>query len=413
MPFSLFISRWLSLYTGNLALWDSSKDYLTLFTLIISLYIVIRNKLIREKYIATVVILGVIYGVLHLSFLIFDKSLDQRSVIVATLYNGRIFAYLFIGIVLGKITQKQHYKNIVKILLIISCITAVFALLQYLLPKDLMTHFGYSVSRGAKPFFFIDDKPDFPRVMSTIRDPNSYGAFLILPITFLWVQLAKKRKESGMLIIGSFLLLITALFLTFSRGAWLGVSLSIAVSTGMLFKNSIQNIVKKHLLLALTVLCIMVTGVLLTRNSYVTQNVILHKDQQTVLTDPNELRIEFQRKALRGIASEPLGHGPGSAGLAAISNPRGGLLTENYYLQIAYEIGVPGLLIFLSMLILIYRKLLQTTTSEIQTAMIASFWGLAFVALLIHLWSNEAVAIEWWFLAGVITTFPAMSPKED
>jgi len=33
-------------------------------------------------------------------------------------------------------------------------------------------------------------------------------------------------------------------------------------------------------------------------------------------------------------------------------------------------------------------------------ALLASFWGLIATNMLLHTWSNEAVAVVWWMLAG-------------
>lgn len=144
-------------------------------------------------------------------------------------------------------------------------------------------------------------------------------------------------------------------------------------------------------------------GVLALRNTYVFKNVILHSDESTVLADPNELRVQLQRDALYEIADDPEGHGPGRAGLVAIGHPKGGVLTENYYLQIGYEVGVIGLLLFLVLLAVTVRKVSeQKSGSILGLSIFTSFWAYAFVALLIHLWSNEAVAAQWWLLAGVV-----------
>jgi len=103
---------------------------------------------------------------------------------------------------------------------------------------------------------------------------------------------------------------------------------------------------------------------------------------------------------------EPEGYGPGSAGLVSISNPQGGLLTENYYLQIAYEVGWLGLTLFMAIIGLLIYKLqkasnLLSENRATAVVLLASLAGYLFYSLLIHLWSNEAVALQWWLLSGV------------
>lgn len=402
MPFHLFLSRWLSLYTGGLGAWDAGKDILTLSALALAVFIFLKNKLYKNKYLLTFFVLSAVYVALHLLFYAVNyQDLDQRSFMVGTLYNGRIFAYLFIGMIVVRTYPKLNPRTLLKVILVASTLTCMVAFVQYIAPKDLMTHFGYSIERGVKPAFFIDDKPDFPRVMSTIRDPNSYGAYLVLPITLLWIiflKLKKHRTSAAALgVIHAF-----ALLLTFSRGAWLGTIIALSVATFFIFERSILDILKKRAWIIGLVIIALIPIVSMVKNQYVFQNVILHSDKSTVLKDPNELRIEVQTKAIDDIADQPEGHGPGTAGLVSIGNPKGTVLTENYFLQIGYELGIAGLLIFVGLLVVTYKYLLQGKRNITSIAVISSFWGYIFIATLIHLWSNEAVAAQWWLLAGLL-----------
>lgn len=403
MPFSLFLGRWLSLYTGGLGPWDAVKDIVTLIGLALAVYIAIKKRLLREPLFAWVFWLSVAYGLLHLVFIIFNPELHLRSFIVATLYNGRILAYLFIGMTAaGYIKKRFSLDKVVKIILIVSTITVLFALAQYVLPKDLMMHFGYGFERGAKPNFFIDDKLDLPRVFSTIRDPNSYGAFLIIPLVLLWQALLGRRKLfNRQLQLGMFGLHGLALILTFSRGAWLGAIISLALATYLMYKHHIYRVTKKYAPYIAIGLLVAAGGALAVRNTYVFQNVVFHSDESTVLADPNELRLQLWEDSVQKIIDRPQGHGPGTAGQVSIGNPKGTLLNENYYLQIAHELGVAGLAIFITILTVVYQQARKDSTLLGRTVT-ASFWGYAFIALLVHVWGNEAVAAQWWLLAGLV-----------
>lgn len=402
MPFSLFISRWLSLYTGGLGQWDASKDVLTLVLLVTSVYIALKLRYFSIFKIKLLFSIFAIYGLLHLSYLVFDaKDQDTRSWIVATLYNGRFLAYLFVAIILGKTYKNLLNKKLLKILILISTITCIIAFIQYLLPKDIMTYFGYSIERGVKPNFFIDDKVDFPRVMSTIRDPNSYGAYLLFSVTLLWVMLLKRiwsrRKVAVLLIVHSI-----ALFLTFSRGAWIGTLISLLIATVMLVRHQALNYWNMHKIKVLLALIPLLFFGFVFRNTYIVQNVVLHSDESTVMADPNELRLQLQDKAIKDIINDPEGHGPGTAGLVSIGNPNGTFLTENYYLQIGYEIGVLGLILYLTILTIVILYINKNQNELYKVILLASLGGYLFISLLIHLWSNEAVAAQWWIIAGVL-----------
>lgn len=412
MPFHLFLSRWLSLYTGGLGQWDAGKDILTIAALGVAIILALKRRLFKDKAIITIFVLSALYGLLHLLFIVFDRD-DQhlRSFLVATLFNGRILAYLFIGMIVGRL-RLISMRSVVRVMIIASTLTCLFALFQYLAPKDLMTNFGYSIERGVKPNFFIDDKVDFPRVMSTVRDPNSYGAYLIVPLTFLWLKLFRGQSKTRLLIGGLLLLHGLSLLLTFSRGAWIGAFISVSIATMLAYRQQLIDFIKKrYWILALPILILLVGGFYI-RDTYVFKNVVLHSDESTVLADPNELRVQLQNKALADIASDPEGHGPGTAGLVSIGNPKGTFLTENYYLQIGYEIGIFGFLLFMALFIKIYKLIAGVISREYSMVFIGSFWAYAFLSMLIHLWSNETVAAQWWLLAGLVIG-PALSNEHN
>lgn len=401
MPFHVFLSQWLSLYTGGLDIWKVAKDGITIVVTILCIAYVYWKKRSTSLY-NKLLLLVVAYGLLHL-LLMFATNQPYETGFLAILYNLRIFAYLIIGFSLALMFPKRNLLPLFfRYLIIVSTIVCAVALLQRLLPSDILTHFGYSVDRGVKPNFFIDDKPDFPRVFGTLRDPNSFGAFLILPIVLLASRLWQNwQTEKRLMYGGLFLLHVLVLFLTFSRSTLLATILALVVLVVITNQNFVKQNKKKIALFALGFLIVLGGLIGLTRDSYVTQNVVLHADESTVLEDPNELRVGFLKKAIDAITERPLGHGPGTAGLVATRSPVGGLMTENYYLQIAYEVGIVGLLVFIAVLVTVFRRLFRSNKAE-KKIMLASGVGVLFACLFFHTLSNEAVAIAWLLPAGLI-----------
>src|SRR5690606_20156455 len=111
------------------------------------------------------------------------------------------------------------------------------------------------------------------------------------------------------------------------------------------------------------------------------------------------------------VVEQPLGYGPGTAGLASIRNDeQGTILNENYYLQIAHETGVVGLVLFLAIVVWVLVLLIKTYNRDdnlIALALVSALAGLMFTNLLVHIWSNEAVAYIFWGLAGLYTIKPS------
>lgn len=404
MPFHTFLSVWLSTYTGSLDFWKVWKDVLTAVVTIFCIATVFLTSKVSKLY-KNILILISIYALLHL-ILFFSSSQPLLTGTLAFIYNLRIFCYLIIGYSLAILLPKSDLlRKYSKLLILLSTVVCFFALLQYLLPKDIMTHFGYAVERGVKPNFFIDDKPDLFRVFSTLKDPNSLGAFLILPITLLVQKLIKNWKTNRRMFIVSLLVLhVWTLLLTFSRSTLLATIL--AVSTLLVMQNA--KFIKAHKQQIITYgvgFLVVITGfVYIMRDQYFVQNVVFHADESTTLASPNELRGSLAERAVNGIIHQPLGHGPGTAGLVSTRLPNG-LLTENYFLQILYEVGIFGFAIFIAILFLIVQKLWILRKNEPARVLLASFVGLAFANLLFHTWSNEAVSTGWFMLSGIALVY--------
>lgn len=406
MPFHIFISQYLSLYTGGLDAWKVAKDVFTALLVSVLVCTILLTKKYTKQYL---VFLGfsIVYLVLHL-ILWLGTNQPNDTALLATVYNNRLVWYLLIGYSIALMFPKKPIYNIfAKVLIGVSVVVCLVGLAQWLLPKDIMTHFGYSLERGVKPNFFIDDKPDFPRIMSTIRDPNSLGAFLLLPVALITSALVKYWNTSRRtLLLGLLLLNVLTILLTFSRGAWLALIIMQAVFMAAVFRHKIAATFKKFsvplILLAVILSCLAFT----LKDSYFFQNVILHSDESTQLADPNELRVEFLQKSVDGIQDHPEGNGPGTAGLVSTRLSGGGLLTENYYLQIAYEVGLAGAVLFLTFIAYLINLLWTKKEDLVTQGLIVGFVGLAFMNLLIHGWANEALAASWFILAGL-----ALKPK--
>ncbi len=405
MPFHIFLSQWLSAYTGGLEVWKVAKDVFTILLVLVSVGLVLTSGKYKKTPFRWFAAGAALYLGLHILLYCINKDTSFGVAALASVYNNRLLWYLGIGLSAALLTpEKISQPKLIKLVLIVSTITVAVGLLQYVLPKDVMSHFGYSLERGVKPAFFIDDKADLPRIMSTLRDPNSLGAYLILPILLLGQMVIKAKKDKRLLFGGLLGLHGLALFLTFSRAAWAGTAIGTGLIMWINYKKTLIDWIKKYWLIWAAVLILVVGGGYLARDQYVVQNIIFHSDETTQAElDSNALHGEFISRGAEGIISNPLGHGPGTAGIVSIQNPGGSLLTENYYLQIGYEAGVVGLALFIGLWLATIKRLQWST--QLATGLFATSLAYAVMALLMHLWTNEAVAAQWWLLSGL-----AMAP---
>jgi O-antigen ligase len=412
MPLHILLSTWVGSSFDILPLTKAAKDVVLLVGFLLALLanLVSKNKAWKHIFRDRLVQLIVAYGLLNL-ILVLIRPTDADSELLGLVYNTRFFIMFLYGLLLMQLTNAQKLrKQTVITVMGVALPVLIFGIVQYIvLPDSALTHVGYSRANGVLPAFFIDDKPDLERVMSTIRDPNSFGSYLII-IGALSLGLLSKKPKPKKLFTFYFLLSIVCLWFTFSRSAWLGFGLMVIAYVWLQHKQQISALLRRYKVQVAIFAMLLIPAVYLAltstalQNSYFVQNVVFHADQSTTLEDPNELRIRFWQESVSGILQEPLGSGPGTAGLASIrNNVQGTELNENYYLQVGSEVGLLGLLLFMAILALtglrLYRQ--ASTGDVLARVLLASFFGLALTNFLVHIWSNEAVALTWWALAGV------------
>lgn len=381
-------------------MWKIGKD-VALFALVLFTICLVFWQRVGDKWFYWLLGFTAAYGALHLVLWAFHPEVYDRSAILGIIYNNRLplFAVLGYGATLLNPT-KFVFSSLLRGVVIIGTAIAGLGILQYFLPDNIMTHFGYSLERGARPAFFIDDHPDMPRIMSTLREPNALGAFLLVPVAALTAALLRNKDRNKQLVIMGLLgINLLAVLLTFSRSAWLATALAMFLTVCWQFRSGIGVFLRRGWPL-LIVLLVLVSAVGYTqRHNPLVESYITHGTDDEDL-DSNDYHWLFFKQGVEGIVSYPFGHGPGTAGLASIQNPEGSFLTENYYVQIGYELGLAGLALFVALNVWLYRRLWQQK-NHLSLVLLTTFWGYVVTNMLLHTWANEAVAAQWWLLAGV------------
>lgn len=419
MPLHVFISQSASLLTGGLDVWKAAKDVLLVLLVPFLLYVsYVRGYLQSSKFLRYFIISGGLYVLLHFIFLLFYRDFTGTyAAIIGSVYNTRIFGFLLLGYLVGKSKKSREYIKVLStVAVLVATLVSIFGVLQYFLPHDLLENVGYSVERGVKPMFFIDDKPDFPRVMSTLRDPNSLGAYLLIPLSFVSLALMSKKYNAALFIrpfrkkalIFMLVIMAACLLLTFSRGSFLASF--VVLFSGLMFAKGkfVFRYLRVHWFeILLTLLIIGGIGLAL-KDTYAYKNIVLHADESTTKADPNEKRLILYEEAVENIQEQPAGYGPGSAGIVSVKSDAGQRLTENYALQIAHELGIFGAVLFIAISAGLFVYLIQiyrATSSPLALIVLATYVGYMFYGLLVHIWSNEAVALQWWLFAGLVTGY--------
>jgi O-antigen ligase len=408
MPFHIFLSTWLGSSWGVLDFAKVAKDGALVLGFLIALGFSVRQIWFRELLRSRLVWLIIIYALLHV-YLALIRPTDQDAEILGVVYNTRFLLYFLYGLLLTRLFPDAKLQDkAVKIVVVTGFLVALFGVIQYsVLPNNALQHVGYSRENGVLPAFFIDAKPDLERAMSTLRDPNSLGSYLIITtMILLTVYFATKRRTTKRAMLWTLAITTLCLTYTFSRSALLGFVAAVALFM-IMSDNPTRRWAREHkrkVALGLVVMVVLLGGILYTtRNTYYVQNVVFHTDQSTVLEDSNQLRIRLWQESVLAIILQPTGTGPGTAGLASIKNDRQGtVLNQNYYLQIANEVGLLGLFLFLLIMLIVAYGLYRRRAFLLSVGLLAAFAGLGITNLLLHIWSNEAVAYTWWGLASLM-----------
>lgn len=402
MPFHIFLSQSLSLVTGGLEAWKIGKDVFLIAAVLFTVCLVFWQRA-GDKLFYWLFGLSAAYLLVHLLLWWLYPEIYQRSAILGTIYNMRLPGFLLLGY--GAILlhpAKFAFSSVLRLAIIVGSVVAILGIVQYFLPKDILTHVGYGIDRGVRPSFFIDDHPDFPRVMSTLREPNALGAYLIVPIVALVGSLLRAQNMRVRVWCASLLFVQgLALFLTSSRSAWLGAALAVALVVWWSKSSEFVHLLKRWWQPAVVVgACLLLVG-LAAQDSQFVKSHITHSTPELVEDlDSNDYHWLLFRQGVEAVVAQPFGHGPGTAGIVSIQNPNGAFLTENYYVQIAYEVGVVGLALFAIISVVVYVWLYRRHDFA-AAVLLASFWAYVLTNSLLHTWSNEAVAAQWWLLAGL------------
>ncbi len=409
MPFHAFLTVWISSLTGHytaLRLWKEA--ILLIIGLGTLLLIAIDHKIRSHTLTRRLVWLIFLYVSLNVLYGLFVYS--RGDVSLKALGYGLIvdlrFPIFFLVTWSAALRTKRlcyHWQGLV----LSACAVVVgFGLLQaFILPDDFLRHFGYGLGT-IEPVETINHNRHYVRIASTLRGANPLGAYLIIPISVLTMILVRAKLRRNWhfgLLAGA---LIT-LFFSFSRSAWIGALVSMALVIGLSIKS---KKLQQQVLIASCVAVVALAGLALgLRHNSHFQNVFLHtEDHSLVKTTSNGGHLSALKHGLSDIAHHPLGDGPGTAGPASTYNPKETRISENYFVQIGQETGLLGLTIFILINLGVGYLLWSRRSDPLALSLFASLIGLTLVNMLSHAWADDTLAYVWWGLAGI-----AMAPLLD
>ena len=296
-------------------------------------------------------------------------------------------------LVVNNINSATQIKRIIWVLLASASIVTLYGFYQYL--------FGINISANE----WVDGKqfPDLKiRVFSTLKNPNLLAGFLVTMMAIGASMGYKAATMKGRAILFSLVFMFGAcLVLTYSRGAWLSLLAVIGVY-GMLCNRKIFWLL---ILLPVAMLC--------------GHDAILERIMS--ITNPTDtsstLRMALWESTLAMIRDKPLlGIGWGSYWLVYpqydfwLNNPNVKIFhAHNMYLNIAAEIGIPGLLTFLGIMyghirlaLSVLREKTESWSSGLMLGIIAALGGILINGLTVYVLFNIQLSMLYWLFNGLI-----------
>lgn len=294
---------------------------------------------------------------------------------------------LLYGLIVQTVETKEELRRIFLALFLGTAIVCGYGFYQYAAPMDI----------SAQDWVDQEQFPELKkRVFSTLENPNLLAGYLVilLPLVFgaLLNEKRKIMKRSFVLLLGA---VFICLILTFSRGAWLTLPAMVLV-LGLVHQKRWL-----WLLLLLPLGLLFQQGVL---------------ERLTSIFNPTDtssmMRLALWQSTLTMISDHPwLGIGWGVyyqvyplydffvQGETIVCH------AHNLYLNLAAEIGLPGLFTFLYLYISFVRQAYKTYKQEPQSpigglmlGLTTAYMALAVMSLTDHVLFNIQLSMLFWLL---------------
>lgn len=179
----------------------------------------------------------------------------------------------------------------------------------------------------------------FGRASGTFKDPNVYGAFLVLPVIYCLAISLERSTIRALVPMATAALLSLGVLLSFSRGAWINLALALLLFAFLALLTAPSRTARLRIVLfaGLAVLGGALVGILALQDDKV-GDLLAERATLTQSYDVGtEGRFGGQQKALRLIAENPLGIG--AQEFAKSHHPEE---AHNVYLSMALNAGWLG-----------------------------------------------------------------------
>ena len=396
MPFHAFLSTWLGSAIGPLWLWKSWKEFLLVGMTIATLGWLAKQKKLSEVFSDPIVLALCMYAILVLLLTYLNVG-DTGAKVAGLAMDLRYLVIFGLGYMVARYApelRENWLKRAPRLLIVAGLLLATLGVLQVTVtPLDFLTHFGYDKDKTIAPYTLIDANPEAPRAFATLRGPNDYGAYLILPLVIVLAYLIKVRDK---VLLG--LALAAGIAVSASRSAWLAAMA--AVVTNIL--DTKRAISRRMVLFGSIGIIVFLVTLLVAVSVPAVRLAVFHSSpgDSSLTEGSTDKHWQATFAGVDRVVEKPFGCGAGCAGPASFysAHPH---ISENYYVQVAETYGVTGLAIWLTIFGMV-MFLLWRHDEKFSTVLFASGIGYALIGFWLHVWSDDPLSLTWWCLAGIV-----------
>lgn len=316
-------------------------------------------------------------------------SLDFNSSIkIAAIVISFILLYF---VIINTIKTRKELDFLIKVFVLSAVVVSIYGIFQYYMGAS----FGSSSFVDQEMFEDITG-----RANATFDNPNTFGTYLLFVIP-LSVSLifSEKKWFQKIIMIGAFFVMIIVLALTYSRGCYLGVILSIGI----------------FMLLANLKFIVLFLGALVVSPFILPQSIINRFASIGNLSESSaSYRVSIWRGAIEMIKNfwhTPIGQGSTAFNSVYPLYALNAVYAEhshNLFLQIIIETSFIGFVLFMGMLVSFYRyllsgiKLVKDKACKLYLiAFVSGMSGFLLQSIFDNTWYNNRIILIFWIFVAI------------
>jgi putative inorganic carbon (hco3(-)) transporter len=346
-----------------------------------------------------------------LSVLSLTQAISLRFGLYQLIQLAKVYVLFFV--LAAHFRDPENVQAAVNVLFAVFLFELVIGYLQYSLNRDISL--GLLTNSTENSVRRIGDR-SMISVSGTLDGSDRFSSYLIMMLLlFMGWMSGVKRTVLRLLLLGAVLAGTMLLVFTFSRGGWIGFSAGVCVFAVLHWRIAVDR--RRALLRGVLIL-----GLLSLVLWFLKDFILLRFTGEDY--GSAQSRIPMMQIAFGMIRKYPwLGVGMNNYTLAMTPFDRTGLTLEffhpvhNVYLQLAAEVGIPGLIVFLFFLGGLFVRCLKSLSGDLplrsKQILIGCISGLT--ALMVHYTVNNATIdseafLLFWVFAAVIVSLPGEGP---